>query len=325
MSLTRPHQPPRLSDLIAVVDNAPLSFPQDDTTYYRLLLSPDPRPHGFIHPSTIARMPWPASFAVDYTARSVTLCAAPAGTSLSEHANAAFQKAVDDAIAADVFPVLAGRHSEHFRVPGARGFVQVERYAASLFGIAARGAHLTGYVEDPVGGGLRIWVARRSASLFMFPGMLDSTVAGGVKAADTPLSCILAESLEEASLPPSILPRIRPAGVITALTRDAAAGHVHGEVLHVYDLAMAPGEVPAPGDDEVAEFVLMDCAEVRRRMLAGEFKPNVCSVLVDFMVRRGIVTPETEGEGEYVEICTRLRRRLPMPTESDVPFESPTC
>ncbi|KAG6033234.1 hypothetical protein E4U41_006962 [Claviceps citrina] len=54
----------------------------------------------------------------------------------------------------------------------------------------------------------------------------------------------------------------------------------------------------------------MSCREVRRRMLAGEFKPNVCPVLIDFMVRHGVVTPE--GEPRYVDICQRLRRRLPV-------------
>jgi hypothetical protein len=249
----------------------------------------------------------------------VTLAPPPKGASLGPYASAAFQQAVDAAIAGDAFPVLAGRHSEHFRVVGARDFVQVERFATSLFGIAGRGAHLTGFVRDPVGGGLRIWVARRSAALFTFPGMLDSTVAGGVKATDSPLDCIVAECAEEACLSGTdVRARVRPAGVVTAMGRHSRTELLHADVVHVFDLEMRADEVPTPGDDEVSEFLLMGCDEVRRRMLAGEFKPNVCSVLVDFMVRHGIVTPETEGEGEYVEICAMLRRRLPMPTMSDV-------
>jgi hypothetical protein len=62
--------------------------------------------------------------------------------------------------------------------------------------------------------------------------------------------------------------------------------------------------------------VLMSCEEVERRMLAGEFKTNVCAVIIDFLIRHGKITPENEPD--YVEIGMRLRRRLPVPTRADV-------
>ncbi|KAJ2958039.1 hypothetical protein NQ176_g11206 [Zarea fungicola] len=75
----------------------------------------------------------------------------------------------------------------------------------------------------------------------------------------------------------------------------------------------APELIPVPGDDgEVEEFLLMDWQEVVRHMRAGDFKPNVCTVMIDFFIRHGLVTPENEEQ--YVEICNRLRRKLPMPT-----------
>lgn len=148
--------------------------------------------------------------------------------------------------------------------------------------------------------------------------MLDSTVAGGVKADNSPLECILAESFEEASLSAALVSsRVRPVGVITLANRNVRTELFHGEVLYVYDLELAPDVVPQPSDGEVEEFVLMGCDEVRQRMLAGEFKPNVCAVMIDFLIRHGEITPEGEGEGAYVELCSRLRRKLPMPTQSD--------
>ena len=295
--------------------SVPLDFETNHAPFYRLLLAPDPRPHGYVHPDTVAKMPWPASFALDHARREVVLAAAPTGASLSEHANAAFQAAVDAAIAGDVFPSINGMHSEHFLVMGARDFVQIERFAAPLFGIATRGAHLTCYVATPAGP--RIWVARRSRSLFTYPGMLDSTVAGGVKATDSPLACVLAEADEEACLPAELVSRsVRSAGAITLANRSARTGLFHAEVLYAYDLALPPDVVPRPGDGEVEAFMLMSCDEVRARMRAGEFKPNVCAVMADFLVRHGEVTPE--GEREFADVCARLRRRLPMPTVSDV-------
>ncbi|KAL7805709.1 thiamine pyrophosphokinase-related protein [Trichoderma aethiopicum] len=313
-----------LLDLITVFDNLPLDFEQNCHPYYRLLLAPDTRTHGYIHPDTLARMPWPSSFAIHHhPQREVVLSPPPSGTSLSAHANAAFQQAVDAAIASNAFPQLNGMHSEPFLVVGAREFIQIERFAASLFGIGTRGAHLTAYSYDKKDSGneLRIWVARRSKTLYTYPGKLDSTVAGGVKATDSPLSCILAESMEEASLPPSLVgPRVRSTGVITMANRNPRSGLVHSEMLYTYDLELSgegDDEVPRlGGDGEVDEFVPMSCGEVVARMRAGEFKTNVCAVMIDFLIRHGRVTPETEPD--YVEICTRLRRRLPVPTRSDV-------
>ncbi|EFY99349.1 NUDIX domain protein [Metarhizium robertsii] len=311
-----PHQQPSLLHLIALVDNVPIDFETNCTPYYRLQLAPDPRTHGYIHPNTVNSMPWPASFTINHDTRQVTLSPPSPKTSLSlsAHANAAFQAAIDAAIDGNMFPMLNGMHSEHFLLMGAREFVQIERFAASLFGIATRGAHLTCYVRAP--DGLKIWVAKRSPKLFTYPGMLDSTVAGGVKADNSPLDCILAEATEEASLPADLVARlVRSVGVLTLANRNPRTELHHSEVLYVYDMELEEDIVPTPQDGEVEEFVLMDCAELRHRMLNGEFKPNVCPIMIDFLVRHGEITPE--GERHYVEICNRLRRRLPVPTVPD--------
>ncbi|KPM45689.1 hypothetical protein AK830_g783 [Neonectria ditissima] len=310
--MAAPSSPRKLLDLIALVDNVPLNFETDCWPYYRLHIAPDARTYGYVHPDTVVAMPWSKAFTVDDERRTVTLSVPPTGVSLTAHANEAFQQAVDAAIVDDVFSVLHQEHSEYFLVLGTREFVQVERYAAPLFGIATRGAHLTGYVRG-ADGSLGIWVARRSRSLFTFPGKLDSTVAGGIKASDTPLDCILAEATEEACLPETLVRAgVQAVGVVTLANRKEHSGLVHSDVLYVYDLEMADDVIPTPGDGEVEEFVLMDCDEVRRRMLAGEFKPNVCPVIIDFLVRHGEVT--AENEEDYVAICQRLRRRIPVPT-----------
>ncbi|KAI5457415.1 hypothetical protein BGZ63DRAFT_78025 [Mariannaea sp. PMI_226] len=305
--------PKRLLDLIAYVDNVPLNFEADCHPYYRLYLAPDPRPHGYVHPDTIARMPWPASFSIDHKEQTVTLAAPPQGSSnFSAYANASFQEAIDSAIDKDIFPILHQEHSEPFRIVGAREPVQLERFAAPLFGIACRGAHLTGYVRAP-DGSIQIWVARRSKSLFTYPGMLDSTVAGGIKASHSPLDCILAEAMEEACLPEELVKsQVRAVGAVTMANRNPRNGLMHSDIIYVYDLELPADVVPTPGDDEVETFILMGCEEVRQRMLAGEFKPNVCPVMIDFMVRHGELTAESEQD--YAEICQRLKRRIPVPT-----------
>ncbi|VUC21932.1 unnamed protein product, partial [Clonostachys rosea] len=164
-----PPPPNKFLDLITPFDNVRLDFEQNFSPYYRFYLSPDdPRPHGFIHPNTVATMPWPPSITIDHDAQTVTIASAPSSSPSStpaartEHINQTIQQAIDSAIDADVFLHLRAQHSEPFLVPGARGpgIVYLERFTATLFGIATRGAHMTAFVRGfpQERGGLRIWV-----------------------------------------------------------------------------------------------------------------------------------------------------------------------
>lgn len=90
--------------------------------------------------------------------------------------------------------------------------------------------------------------------------------------------------------------------------------------MYLYDLEVSPDTVLAPQDDEVEAFHLWDMAQVKRALFAGEFKTNCTLVLIDFFVRHGVITEDdTAGPGgggatDYLEILTRLRRKLPVPT-----------
>ncbi|ROV88877.1 hypothetical protein VSDG_08945 [Cytospora chrysosperma] len=309
----------RLLDLINGVDNF------NYNGLYRLLLPNDTRTHGFLTSDTVSKLPWTTSFTISHEDKTVQLTVTDPG--VVHHINDAFQAVVDGAmrLGTAVFPNLTS-HSEMVSIPGAKtNFgdstepVRLERFAAPLFGICSRGAHLTAYVrdaEDRQGGGtsegLKIWVARRGADLHTYPGMLDTTVAGGVKAEDTPLGCILAESDEEASLPYEYVQRhVVPTGVVTYVTQSRKTGQVLPTILYVYDLELEEDMVPQPKDGEVEGFYLMTVDQVTKAMLSGEFKPNCCLVMLDFFVRHGLVTEENERD--YLEIVTRLRRRLPVP------------
>lgn len=295
----------------------------DYNDLYKLLLPDDSRTHGYLTPDTVAKLPWTADFSIDHKDRIVRVAVAEAE---ADRINGAFQTVVDGAIAlgTSVFPNLTS-HSEMVRIIGAREYpskashkpepIRLERFAASLFGICSRGAHLTAYARDtnqPASTGLRVWVARRDANLHTYPGMLDTTVAGGVKAEDTPRECIVAESDEEAALPLSYVEKnIVTAGVVTYVSQSKKTGQVRPNVLYVYDLELGEGMQPQPKDGEVEEFYLMTVEEVTKAMMGGEFKPNCCLVMLDFFVRHGIIT--SENEKDYLDIVMGLRRKLPMP------------
>ncbi len=208
--------------------------------------------------------------------------------------------------------------------PGSlRTQTQTKQFPSPLFGTASRGAHLTLYTRRP-STGLHIWVARRAPTLHTYPGMLDTTVAGGVQAASTPRGCVAAEAAEEAGLDREWVAReARAAGCVSYVARrprrqggddddDDEALPVTPTVLYVFDLEVGPDVQPRPEDGEVVAFYLWDVARVCRAMAAGEFKPNCNLVMLDFFVRHGIVTPENEPG--YVDIVARLHRPLPVPT-----------
>ena len=186
----------------------------------------------------------------------------------------------------------------------------VERFPSPLLGVSSRGAHLTAYVGK--GRDMRVWVAKRSARIFTHPGKLDTSVAGGVKAGDTALDCVVAESDEEASLDRAFVrERAVPTGAVTYVSRNPRNDTVQPVVLYVFDLEVPEDVKLAPQDDEVEAFMLMSVDEVFDAMLEWRFKPNCCLVMIDFFIRHGIITDENEPQ--YLELLTRLHRPLPIP------------
>ncbi|KAK5135307.1 hypothetical protein LTR08_005410 [Meristemomyces frigidus] len=198
-----------------------------------------------------------------------------------------------------------------------------------------------------------LWIPRRSPTKQTYPSHLDNTVAGGIATGESPLETLLRESAEEASLPAAFVrAHAKAAGTVSYFhIRDARAdepppptndnddgndsgGGGGGEVesggksahlallqpecQYIYDLLLPPSApfTPHPNDAEVASFTLMTVPEVQLRLSRGEFKPNSALVLLDFFVRHGVITAETEaregegGGGGLAEICARLHRRL---------------
>ncbi|KAK6087435.1 NUDIX domain-containing protein [Seiridium cupressi] len=322
-------RPKTFLDLVTTTDNYPLidiarlPYVEDTSNaLYQLLLPNDPRPHGFMLPSVVTRMSWTSDFTISHEIpRTVQLLGSSDGSNTAEVCNAAFKKVIDAAREAQVFEGLKRVFHEDYRILGAsyEGRVQLLRAAAGLFGIACRGAHMTMYTRTE-SGELKIWVPKRSSHMMTWPGKLDTTVAGGVRAEESPFECIIHEADEEASLPEDLVRKyVRPVGVITYVAESAAgSGGEFGlcvpDVLYCYDLDVGEHVVPKPQDNEVEGFYLMSVDEVKRALLREEFKTNCASVMIDFFIRHGIITEDNEPD--YLEIVTRLHRPLPVPTSS---------
>ncbi|MCJ1251910.1 hypothetical protein MMC30_009148 [Trapelia coarctata] len=298
--------------------------PQSDfeSTLYHLRIPPSPHTYGYLLPSTVNAMPWTPSFRI--TAHTVEILPPPPSSSPSNpsssstnaaHITTALSTLLSLARHRKTFQILSGWRNELYPLHGAPG-VTIERAASALFGILTTGVHMTVYTRSPTAG-LKIWVPRRAATKQTYPGMLDNSVAGGITAGETPFNSIVREAAEEASLPEALVRgKARACGMVSYFhIRDARAGGETGllqpEVQYVYDMEVGADVELKPADEEVQEFYLWGVEEVRRALGEGRFKPNCAVVLMDFLVRHGVLTGENEGD--YVEICARLRRRLPFP------------
>ena len=222
------------------------------------------------------------------------------------------------------FRILQGWRDEMWPVYDNKGNVlfSMERAAMGLFGTMRYGVHLSAFVREKTEGSeydVRIWVPKRSTNKSTYPGMLDNTVAGGLMTDEDPFECIIREADEEASLPEDVVRNTAKfVGLITYIyiTDERSGGEeglIYPECQWVYDLELPADQsiVPEPKDGEVESFSLCTVEEIKEQLAQGRWKPNCALVMLDFLVRHGIITPANDPY--YSEILHRVRRQMPFP------------
>ncbi|WVO14886.1 hypothetical protein L204_102525 [Cryptococcus depauperatus] len=187
----------------------------------------------------------------------------------------------------------------------------LERAACAIFGIATFGVHLIAY--EGTGDNTRLWVPRRSKTKATWPGFLDNSVAGGIPAGMKPLEAIIKECDEEASLPEQLVKKVIKNVGAASYVYITSDGFLQPETEFLYDLPLPDQSSseyvrPAPHDDEVDSFASLTVPQLIEALHSGEMKPNCGLIYVDWLMRHGYVTPENETD--YLEISTRIRRRL---------------
>jgi 8-oxo-dGTP pyrophosphatase MutT (NUDIX family) len=186
---------------------------------------------------------------------------------------------------------------------GERPLATVDRGQVSIFGFPAYGIHVNGYVERD--DGLHLWIGRRAPDKAVAPGKLDNMVAGGQPAGLTLFENLLKEAAEEADLPPAIAATARPVGAVSYTMEDQWG--LKPDLMFCYDLEVPAGFVPRNTDGEITDFQLMPVEEVARLVRdTDQFKFNVNLVIIDFLIRHGIVGPDDEPD--YVQLVQGLRR-----------------
>jgi 8-oxo-dGTP pyrophosphatase MutT (NUDIX family) len=176
---------------------------------------------------------------------------------------------------------------------------RIERAAMRFFGLRFAAAHLNGFVlqnENPI-----IWVARRSSTKAIDPGMLDNLVAGGVLSGEQPGEALLRECGEEAGIPPELAEKARPAGALR-VCRDVPEG-LNDEVLHIHDLALPADFSPVNADGEVSEFRPLGAPALFECISGGEMSVEAGLVAADFALRHGLVRDGTGTLGAAILAC----------------------
>lgn len=178
--------------------------------------------------------------------------------------------------------------------------LKIDRGAVPAFGVRGYGVHLNGLVETP--NGPHMWVGRRARNKPNDPGKLDHLVAGGQPEGIGVLDNLIKEAAEEADLPADLTRQAVAVGTVSYRC-DRAEG-LRDDVLFCYDLVLPPDFVPRNTDGEMESFELWPLDRVTARVADGDdFKFNVALVIIDLMVRRGLLGPDDQ---DYMAIVNGL-------------------
>jgi isopentenyldiphosphate isomerase len=201
--------------------------------------------------------------------------------------------------------LISGRRDEFYPVATsftAPALLGIERAAVPAFGIRAHGVHMNGFVRRD--DGLHMWIGRRARDKHTYPGMLDNMVAGGQPMGLSLTDNLIKECQEEANIPASLARQARAVGAITYCM--AAADGLKPDVQFCFDLELPADFTPRNTDGEIDDFMLWPIDEVARIVRdTREFKFNCNLVIIDFLMRHGLIAPD---HPDYVAIARGLRR-----------------
>jgi 8-oxo-dGTP pyrophosphatase MutT (NUDIX family) len=162
---------------------------------------------------------------------------------------------------------------------------EIERAAARYFGIHTFAAHANGVVGNRAR--WRMWLARRSPTKAIDPGLLDNLVGGGIASGASIAETLIREAWEEAGIAAPLARKAVAAGAVE-IRRDQHDG-LQRETTYVHDLWLPAEFVPANQDGEAVEHRLCDPEEVLAVVATDDITADASLVIVDFMLRHGHV------------------------------------
>ncbi|TWG86726.1 Isopentenyldiphosphate isomerase [Cupriavidus gilardii J11] len=187
---------------------------------------------------------------------------------------------------------LRGWRDEFFAVTDsldAEPLAMMERAAARYLGLLTFASHLNGIAtadgDSDAPAEPMLWIARRSHSKAVDPGLWDNLVAGGMPHGSDPLATLVRECEEESGIPPALAAHAQPHGFVEVL-REIDEG-VQWEQVFVFDLQVPADFVPVNRDGEVAEHRRIGLAPLLAIMADGAMTLDATLATLDALRRRG--------------------------------------
>ncbi|KAL5014494.1 hypothetical protein ScPMuIL_008764 [Solemya velum] len=209
----------------------------------------------------------------------------------------------------DALVSLRGWRDECYSIStgfGVEPLLKVERAAACLFGVSQYGVHVNGYVVDDFGD-ILMWIGQRSRTKQTYPNMWDNLCAGGLSSGLGVEECAIKEAQEEADISEEHLENLQAVGCISYMYEDERG--IFPECQFVFDLQLPDDFIPRNTDGEMQDFKLLPVNKLRELILNEDFKPNCALVIVDFLIRHGILTPDNEPDYTYLVEMMHISHR----------------
>lgn len=188
---------------------------------------------------------------------------------------------------------MGGFRNEPYRVVGDWGGVELavlDRRAIAQFGFRSFGIHVNGFCRLP--DGLAMWLGRRALDREVEPGKRDNMVAGGQPAGLGLMENLIKEAAEEAGLSPEQAAMAVQVARLDYCQLDGPE-RVKRDTIFAYDLELPAAVEPRNTDGEVAAFERLPLAQVAAIVHGtDEFKPNCNLVVIDFLIRHGLLSAD---------------------------------
>ncbi len=212
---------------------------------------------------------------------------------LTEFANYLLEKGEINRVMNEPYTLSKDFSSKHLAL--------VDRACATTLGINRYGVHINGYFKD--NGKIKMWIATRAKNKGFDAGKLDHIAAGGHPYGISPKSNAQKECYEEASIPYDISKNLVLTGFVSYKFQYDKGGLK--DTIFCYDLELPKDFIPKVNDDEVEKFELMDIEDVAKLVSDSDrFKINCNLVIIDFLVRHGVLTYK---DRDYFKIVKSLR------------------
>lgn len=183
--------------------------------------------------------------------------------------------------------VLRDRHGQPY--------AEMERAALRALGLPTTGVHLNALVQTADGAAM--WIAERSASKAVDPGLLDNLVGGGVIGRESTAATLTREAWEEAGLR---MPHPGSPRNCLHVRRHSAHG-VQDETLYVYERWLNPRFQPENRDGELAATLRLTLPDVLDRLTRQQFTRDAALVILDGCCRQWFFGGDTQAVYEELQ------------------------